>query len=505
MCGLLIGASELSAAGSKPFGILVIDSVTGRGVPLVELETVNSMRFITDSAGWIAFNEPGLMDSKVFFTPRSHGYEFPKDGFGFAGKAIQISPGGSAMLKIKRISIAERLCRLTGGGIYRHSAVLGKKTPVRAPLLNGRVFGQDSAQVAVYRGRAYWFWGDTNRPRYPLGHFQTSGATVKLPTNGRLDPTDGINYKYFTSPSGFSREMCPVAGDSSILVWLHGLAVISDGSGGESMIAHYAHLKSLGKRIGHGLAVWNDKKEIFEPARKFALDEKWRFPQGHPILITDKDTKRKWLVFNNPWPVVRVRAELNAVGDPARYEAFTCLKPGTRRARGKSQVHRDGNGKVVWGWKAGVDPISQKQEKQMISAGILKASEARFQLRDASGAEVRLHRGSIRWNAYLKRWVLIGVQVGGASSYLGEVWFSSAEGPTGPWSRAVKIVTHYKYSFYNPVHHTFMDSEDGRFIHFEGTYSDTFSKTPRPTPRYNYNQILYRLDLADKRLAPASK
>jgi hypothetical protein len=503
VCGLLIGWPGLSAA-AEPFGIRVVDSVSGRGVPLVELETVNNIRFVTDSAGWVAFAEPGLMDSRVFFTIRSHGYEFPKDGFGFTGKALAISPGGSAVLKIKRVNIAERLCRLTGGGIYRDSVLLGKKTPLRQGLLNGRVFGQDSAQVAVYRGTAYWFWGDTQRPGYPLGHFQAAGATVELPASGRLDPTGGINYKYFTSPSGFSRKMCPIVGKPSVMVWLDGLAVVGDGAGGELMTVHYSHMKSLGERIAHGLAVWNDKKAIFEPVREFALDEKWRMPQGHPIQITDQ--KRKWLVFNDPWPVVRAPAGLDALGDSEKYEAFTCLRPGSRYARGQAKVHRDAAGKAVWGWKADTDPIGQGEEKQMIASGLLKANEARFQLRDATGrAEVRLHRGSVRWNAHLKQWILIGCQAGGSSSYLGEIWFARADALTGPWSRAVKIVTHDKYSFYNPVHHAFLDTQKGRFIHFEGTYTSTFSKARQTTPRYNYNQILYRLDLGDPRLKPAGK
>ena len=188
--GLLISLPGSLAAG-EPFGIHVVDSASGRGVPLVELETVNRIRFVTDSAGWIAFAEPGLMNSRVFFSVRSHGYTFDKDGFGFAGKAIAIRPGGSATLKIKRVNIAERLCRLTGGGIYRHSVVLGKKTPLRQPLLNGRVFGQDSAQVAVYRRRAYWFWGDTQRPGYPLGHgiplHGFSGVEFQCWRSGLLD------------------------------------------------------------------------------------------------------------------------------------------------------------------------------------------------------------------------------------------------------------------------------------------------------------------------------
>ena len=99
---------------SKPFGIHIIDQATGRGVPLVELELVNHARYVSDSAGWVAFNEPGLMNSKVFFLVCSHGYEYPKDGFGYAGKTLKTVQGKSVTLKIKRINIAERLCRLTG-------------------------------------------------------------------------------------------------------------------------------------------------------------------------------------------------------------------------------------------------------------------------------------------------------------------------------------------------------------------------------------------------------
>ena len=88
----------------------------------------------------------------------------------------------------------------------------------------------------------------------------------------------------------------------------------------------------------------------------------------------------------------------------------------------------------------------------------------------------------------------------GGTSYLGEIWYSEASEPTGPWLRAKKIVTHEAYSFYNPVHHSFFDQEGGRVIYFEGTYVNTFSGNPEATPRYDYNQIMYRLDLSDARL-----
>src|ERR1041385_9522111 len=85
---LLLNLVLLSRAASPleaPFEIQVVDSDTGRGVPLVELETVNHVYYLTDSAGRIALSEPSLKDQTVFFYVHSHGYEFPKDGFGMVG------------------------------------------------------------------------------------------------------------------------------------------------------------------------------------------------------------------------------------------------------------------------------------------------------------------------------------------------------------------------------------------------------------------------------------
>ena len=80
------------------FAIQVVDARTGRGVPLVELTTVNTILYVTDSNGLAAFYEPGLMGRKVFFHVRSHGYDFPKDGFGNRGRALETTPGGQGTL-----------------------------------------------------------------------------------------------------------------------------------------------------------------------------------------------------------------------------------------------------------------------------------------------------------------------------------------------------------------------------------------------------------------------
>ena len=48
-------AVEPGAGPGHYFAIQVVDEQTGRGVPLVELETVHHLRFVTDSAGRVAF------------------------------------------------------------------------------------------------------------------------------------------------------------------------------------------------------------------------------------------------------------------------------------------------------------------------------------------------------------------------------------------------------------------------------------------------------------------
>jgi hypothetical protein len=482
---------------SRYFKIKVVDDQTGRGVPLVELRTVNNVRYYTDSNGIVAFYEPGLTGRKVFFSVQSHGYAFPKDGFGFAGKALDVKEGGNAEIKIKRLNIAERLYRITGEGIYRDSVLAGERAPTRKPLLNAEVTGQDSAMALPWRGKIYWFWGDTSRVRYPFGQFAMSGATSLPPSEGGLDPAAGVDLDYFVDAEGFSRKMCPMKAEG--MVWIDGILVAPDESGAERMIGHYARMKSLGEMLEHGLAVWDEKDEVFKKHTEFDLNDKWRCPRGHPIRV--KGGGADYFLFPTPYVTMRVKADLQHLAVQARYEAFTCLSPGARYDKTGSKVERDSDGKLIYGWKPNTDPIDSGQERELIKAGKIKENEARYQPKDVDGKKaISMHSGSINWNPFRKKWILIAVQQFGESSFLGEVWFAEADSVTGPWLWAKKIVTHDKYTFYNPVHHPFFDQNDGRTIYFEGTYCNTFSGNPDQTPRYDYNQVMYRLDLSDPRL-----
>ena len=187
----LSGKVWATMSPSDYFGIEVVDEQTGRGVPMVELQTTSGVCYYTDSSGLVAFFEPGIMGQKVYFGISAHGYEFAADGFGSRGVALQTTPGTIKQLKIKRLNIAERLYRITGQGIYRDTVLLGRKPPIAEPLLNAQVTGQDGILTAIYRGKLYWLYGDTQRLSYSLGNFAMSGATTELPA--KIDPAVGAD------------------------------------------------------------------------------------------------------------------------------------------------------------------------------------------------------------------------------------------------------------------------------------------------------------------------
>jgi hypothetical protein len=133
-----------------------------------------------------------------------------------------------------------------------------------------------------------------------------------------------------------------------------------------------------------------------------------------------------------------------------------------------------------------------------VKEGKIRPEDARLCPEDVERLEkdrIMLHSGTVRWNKHRQRWVLVSSQTWGKPSFLGEVWYAEAKSPLGPFTKAARVVTHEKQTFYNVCHHPFLDRENGKIIHFEGTYSNEFSGNPWKTPRYNYNQILYRVDL----------
>jgi hypothetical protein len=493
-CVHILPLSPASGADQPWFHIQVVDEATGRGIPLVELETVNSVIHITDNAGNIAFQEPGLMNQTVYFHVRSHGYDYPKDGFGFRGAKLKVTAGGKATVKLKRINLAERLYRITGGGQYRDSVLLGQTVPIKEPVLNAQVVGSDSVINAILNGKLHWFWGDTNRASYPLGNFQVPGATSQLPSDGGLDPSIGINLNYFQDSEGFAKQTAKMPGDGP--TWIFGTGIVKGSSGSDELWTGYMKVEPPLKVYARGVAKFNETKAEFERVLEFPKIPTL-FPEGQTLAY--RDGSIDYLYFCQPYPHVRVRATPEAYRDPEQYEAFTCLKPGSKVEN--LEVERDARTHIRYAWKRNTAAVGPAEQKKLLASGELKPEEALLRLRDRdTGKHVIGHTGSVNWNEFRQRWIMIMVEHYG-SSLLGEVWYAEADSPLGPWEYAVKIMTHDKYSFYNPKQHPYFDQRGGQLIYFEGTYTQMFSGNPVPTPRYEYNQMLYRLDLADPRTA----
>lgn len=440
---ILVGvACSASAIASAPCRIRIVDESNGWPVPLVELETTHHVRFVSDNAGVIAFDLPELMNVETWFHVRAHGYSVAKDRFGYAGVRLTPQPGKTMTITVQRQLPGKRLGRLTGHGLFAESQKLGDK-------LNWKeqgIAGCDSVQNVIHNGQLHWGWGDTSLAKYPLGRFHMTGATTALQPLKTLEPPLGLRFEYVTDAQGQTRDVGKMPGAGP--TWLNGYVSLPDKNGIQRLGATYSKIKPPLEEYERGLCIWNEQTQKFD-----LLKTLWKkseqspqpppSPQGHAVIWRDA-AQQDSVLFGDPFPTLKC---------PATFEAWS--SPATWR-------HLD------------VQPnVSVK--------GSLKTIEA--------------HRGAIAWSAFRKKWVTIFTQKGGDSSYLGEIWYAEADSPMGPWRDAIKVVTHDNYTFYNPQLHPGFVSADSSVLLFEATYTATFSAAVVPTPRYNYNQVMYRLDL----------
>lgn len=439
-----------ASAALEPCRIEVIDKENGWPVPLVELSTTNDLKFVTDNAGVVAFDAPEFMNHETWLSVFSHGYEMKIDGFGNRGVRFTPRPGGKFRIEIERKQIAKRLGRLTGAGIFAESQKLGEY----AHWKESGATGSDTVYTTTYKGKLFWLWGDTNLPGYPLGIFDTPSATTSLNPLISLKPPTGIVYQYFCNDQGAPRGTATMPGPGP--TWLAGLVSLPDSKGREHLVATYSKIPGMLKAGELGLAEWNDKTSRFDIVSTF-----WKrsesepnppelFPNGH-AFVTKDDLGKSWAYFNAP-PDFKC---------PATYEAW----------KDRSQ------------WQA------LKPRKSV----------------KTSDGDVDVASGSIAWNNYRKKWILVFQQKFGRPSVFGEVWYCEADSPEGPWGPAVKVATHQNYTFYNVQIDWQLTSPDEPVLLFEGTYTTTFTDNKIKTPRHDYNQMLYRLDLDDPALKPAQQ
>ncbi|MDB6039444.1 MAG: hypothetical protein JWM99_3285 [Verrucomicrobiales bacterium] len=438
------------SALQKPCRIEVTDKSNGWPVPLVELRTTHEVRFVTDNAGAIAFDLPELMGRPVWFDVIGNGYEVNRDGFGARGVRLTPEPGKTIKVQVNRTIIARRIGRITGGGLYAESQKCGTELDWE----ESGILGCDSVQNAVHRGRLFWLWGDTTIPNYTLGIFDGTSATTAVQPLTSFKPPLHLRLNYFTDSKGSPRGIAKMPGSGP--TWITGYASLPDTRGHSHLIGSYVKIRPPMEAYERGLCVWNEDSSNFQQLRVI-----WKksqstpnpppIPEGHPALWKDERGK-EWILFGNPFPNLRFPASFESWQDPSTWEV---LKP---------------------------------------QATLVSKNDQ---------SPIKPHSGSIAWNPWRKRWVTVFMQAFGKPSAFGELWYAESLNPTGPWGPAVKILSHENYTFYNPRLHPEFTAVDSPILIFEGTYTKQFADKPQPTPRYEYNQMLYRLDLDDAALKGA--
>ncbi|MET0285256.1 MAG: hypothetical protein ABW352_12330 [Polyangiales bacterium] len=506
------------------FGIRVREADSGVPIAGAELETVHHIVYRSDRNGRIAFYEPGLMDSDVFFTPRAEGYTFPKDGFGYSGRALRTVEGGEGIVELTRdgtppardeddretqrlaspvprdcfaVRVVDQeskrgvplvflqgprdryvtdsqgmsaICELGAPitlAVSSHGYSYAPRQLTLTPVAGGSArieLTRDNLAERLYRSTGGGIYRDSTLlglsaplPALRGGVLsQDSGSVVDLGDKlfwswgitdrasyplgnfsacGALGSRSLTDFTYFTNDQGFCRSLTPALPPENLATWLTSTFAATQGG---STRAYAAYIKPDGNLTPQGRGLLRlDGEQMVDLGVRYPLAN-FTPPEGQALRFGDM------LYF---MAGMRVPANEDALRDLSRY-----------------------------------------QTQEVVS-----------DLRDArTGTAITVNGGSgWAYNSRRQRFVRIFVQRGGSTSFLGEVWYVEGDTPVGPWVYAQKILSHDGYTFYGPfIHDVLPLRAHGRYITFEGTYTDALAgDSVVRTPRYNRNQLVYQLDL----------
>ncbi len=469
-----------------PYAVRILDAATKRPIPMVELRTLNEVSWYSDNAGYIAIDEPDFLERDIYFQIASSGYRYSKDAAGRSSITQFVQPGKETVIYLERTNLAERLYRVTGSGqsVHRDLVKTGKRGKTE---LQGGVLGQDSNLATTFKGKIFWVWGDTFLPHAYRGNFSVAGAWTTDPMVAGWSAEEGIPLEYIVNEKGLSKPMIQLAGPG--YVWFDWMMNLPSAEFGELLVAKYARVDAYFGNYERGIAVLNEETETFE---KYQQVDEWLpdyATMDHPIRVLSGS--REYNYLTGEFLFARVVPTMNSVTDPSEYEIYTCLSPNTEGKFLPYQINRDHRGHIVYQWEKNAPRLNHAKQGELVSRGLIDSTELLIQTTDVlTGAKIDVHRGSIRWNYFRNKWILIAGKQ--------NVWYGEADTPVGPWAYVRKIAEHDQF-FYNPVHHDFLDAPGGKRIYFEGTFTKFFSQEPA-IPRYNYNQLMYGLTLDDPRL-----
>lgn len=481
----LQGPTPPSAAlqtGQPPcVALLAWDPEEQRGVPLIPFRSPTQTVW-SDSQGAVAFcYGPGPRPAHL--TVGGHGYTLAT---GATSIELPSSPLQHAVLRIdlRRRLAASRLYRVTGQGIYTHSARFGWPTPTKQPLLNAQITGQDSADSERYRGQLFWIWGDTEALGSALGHFRAAAATSRLPEQAGLAGHLGVNLNYFVGPQGFSRPAIPPFGPQRP-TWLDGLSSVPDARGRPSLFASYMKAAPDMSAVEAGMVRYNDQQQHFEPVVRSLLDSPSGRPTGNSYQVPHAGGA--YVYFRGP---LRIPAQAEAFSNPQTYEVYTAMAS----EHGAHRLDFALDGTPRYGFRTDTKPTTRADLNR---AGVPASWDLNgHQRKFGQGQPLPLVGVAEVYSPYRQRFIRLGQELHGEHSNLGEIWYVQADTPMGPWVYGQQIVTHDDYTFYNVRPHPDLAPAHGRLLLFDGTFTTSFASAPvPPVPRYDYNQVMYGLDL----------
>ncbi len=359
--------------------------------------------------------------------------------------------------------------------------------------------------VANYKGKVFWTFGDTVCPRsarqtncdntgmYSVG--ATSCIPDDTPTCNAEDPP-ALVYFSQTSAEGVHSPLplCPIP-PMDQNTWLAGLVTLDSGKPTEALYSFF--FKNPGDGVGghkvsntrmhvmasnamrdstdmdgeseqqmkvtqqmtldgagppqEGIAKWDDDKRTFVPVVLWPLNTTFSLDKTVQVL-SPADARQGFVYYASNGIFARMPATHDAMANFSALEILTSY------------------GKVPPAWGS----------------------------------------GSVNWNAYAQRYLYLGAGDGG-------LYVAFSHSLEGPWENGTLVATHAGSgsSCYNPLHLPHMDVDGGRVISFACTYTAMWSNTIQPSewttclfglnsrqncapvvPRYEYNNLIYRVDLA---------
>src|SRR5262249_52651640 len=150
-----------------------------------------------------------------------------------------------------------------------------------------------------------------------------------------------------------------------------------DKDGHERMFASYMKVRGVLQVYERGLCEWDDAKNQFEKVCAFP-DGAAAYPGGQPFLHLVDSTQ--YIYFSQPYPLLRVRADPEALRDLTQYESFTCLQDGSRLDGAK--FDRDADGALQYRWRKNTPSVGPAEQAKFLRAGKIKPAEALLQLCD---------------------------------------------------------------------------------------------------------------------------